>query len=91
MIPKQQLKMAMAVTGTNRHYAWARVQKRHWLEQAHTTGSTMLMDEIINEVLQEVSSAIREVTAKLPQGFPEEIALPNLCWNSENRQKTSIG
>ncbi|MDY0288582.1 MAG: type II toxin-antitoxin system HipA family toxin [Sphaerochaeta sp.] len=76
MIPKQKLKMAMAVAGTNRHYEWARIQKRHWLEQAHSTGSIPLMHEIIDEILQEVPSAISGVTAKLPQDFPEEIAAP---------------
>ncbi|HKM05681.1 MAG TPA: hypothetical protein VJ869_01725 [Sphaerochaeta sp.] len=83
MIPKQQLKMAMAV----RHYAWDRVQKRHWLEQARTTGSSLLMDECINEILQEVSRAIREVTAKLPQGFPEEIASPIFAGIQENAKR----
>jgi serine/threonine-protein kinase HipA len=87
MIPKQKLTMAMAVTGTNRHYEWAKVQKKHWLELAHTTGPSLLMDEIINEILQKVSSAIREVTAKLPQGFPEEIALPILQGVQESVKK----
>jgi len=31
----QDLKMAMAVKGKNRHYHWANIQTRHWLETAN--------------------------------------------------------
>ncbi len=78
MIPQQKLKMAMAVMGKNRHYAWAQIQKRHWIETAKATGAPLLLDDSISEILQMIPSAIEEVTAKLPQGFPEEIALPIL-------------
>ncbi len=87
MIPQQKLKLAMAVTGNNRHYGWARIQKRHWLEQAHSTGSTLLIHEIISEILQEVPSAIEKVTAILPHGFPEEIAAPILQGVQETAKK----
>ena len=76
MIPQQKLKMAMAVTGTSRHYEWDKICKRHWIEQAHIVGASNLMDDIIREIGQSLPTAIIDVTAKLPQGFPEEIALP---------------
>ena len=87
MIPQQKLKMAMAVTGKNHHYEWARIQKRHWIETAQVTGSSLLLDEIILEILQKVPSAIEEVTKKLPRGFPEEIAVPILQGIQETAKK----
>jgi serine/threonine-protein kinase HipA len=87
MIPKQKLKMAMAVMGKSRHYEWAKIHKRHWIETAHSTGASLLLDEIIGEILQQVPSAIEEVSAKLPRGFPEEIALPILQGIQETAKK----
>jgi serine/threonine-protein kinase HipA len=87
MIPKQKLKMAMAVMGKSRHYEWAKIHKSHWLETAKITGSTVLLDEIISEILQKVPSAIEEVTAKIPRDFPEELALPIVLGIQETAKK----
>ncbi|HKL59010.1 MAG TPA: type II toxin-antitoxin system HipA family toxin [Sphaerochaeta sp.] len=90
MIPKQKLKMAMATTGTNRHYEWARITKRHWIEQAKTVGSATLADDIISEIVQSLPTVIDQVTAKLPQGFPEEMAAPIMQGIQEATKKLQL-
>ena len=35
-----------------------------------------MMDEMISEILNQVPSVIEKVSSVLPQGFPEEVALP---------------
>ena len=38
LLPKQKLKMAMAVHGKNKHYKWDRITKKHWLMTAKMAG-----------------------------------------------------
>jgi serine/threonine-protein kinase HipA len=74
----ENLKMAMAVTGDNRHYEWAKIQKRHWLSTAQKCGAEPLMRDAISEILERLPSAIREVSSSLPPNFPDAIATPVL-------------
>jgi serine/threonine-protein kinase HipA len=75
-IPSQHVRLAMAVHGESRHYEWAKIHKRHWIEAAGNCGAKSLMDEVIFEVLNQMPSAIAQVASSLPTDFPEEVALP---------------
>ncbi|HHU37447.1 MAG TPA: type II toxin-antitoxin system HipA family toxin [Treponema sp.] len=74
-IPAEKLKMAMAVTGTNRHYTWSKIQGRHWKETASRYGSVNLIDEVLTEILKIMSQSIETVSNSLPPEFPEQLAL----------------
>jgi len=75
-ISPENLKMAMAVTGENRHYEWSKIQKRHWLTTAEKCGAALPAKDAIAEILERLPSAIREVSASLPDNFPDSIATP---------------
>lgn len=74
-IDRQQITMAMAVRGKNRHYRWDLICRRHWLDTArkcHFSPNTM--DLIINECCDQLEGVIEKVSRNLPSGFSEEIA-----------------
>jgi len=73
-IPPEKLRMAMAVTGTNRHYEWSKITGRHWMETARRTGSEALAVSVLDELLASAETVIDTVSARLPAGFPESLA-----------------
>lgn len=74
----QEAKMAMAVTGKNRHYRWDRIERRHWLETAHRCGFAAHVEEILDELVAATPGAVERVASSLPAGFPARIAEPIL-------------
>lgn len=71
----QKLKMAMCLKSKSTHYAWDRIQLRHWLTMAEKCQfSPMLMQTIIDEILDNMESVITRVSNHLPNGFPNAIA-----------------
>lgn len=73
----QALKMAMSLKGKNRHYLWNTIQLRHWLAMAETCQfSTVMMQEIISEVCDNMEEVIHQVTQLLPSRFPAHICEP---------------
>ncbi|MBB5022335.1 type II toxin-antitoxin system HipA family toxin [Desulfurispira natronophila] len=76
-LPKQKVKMAMAVRGRSRHYEWNRIQLRHWLNTArYCQFSEETMAGIMAESLTRIDGAISEVERQLPSDFPADIATP---------------
>jgi serine/threonine-protein kinase HipA len=73
-IPPEKLRMAMAVTGANRHYDWVKITGRHWMETARRTGSEELAASVLDEILDSVETVIDTVSAHIPAGFPESLA-----------------
>lgn len=70
----QELNMAMALKGKNRHYLWNTIQPRHWLETADKCQfSSSMMQEIITETCDNMENVISAVTSSLPQNFPLHI------------------
>lgn len=76
-IDRQQIRMAMAVLGKNRHYRWNTISRRHWLE---TAGACRFpreeMSLIIDECCDLVDTALNQIGAELPTSFPHTIAEP---------------
>lgn len=75
-ISPQKLQMAMAVQGSNRHYKWAKIHGRHWLETSRRSGAEKLCTSLIDEILGSMDTVIDTVSMRLPAGFPESIAQP---------------
>ncbi len=76
---ERKLKMAMAVRGKNRHYAWHEIRARHWSSTARAARfSPQRAQEILDECLARVEPAIDQVVAALPAGFPDGVAAPIL-------------
>lgn len=73
----QKIKMAMALTGKNKHYHWHSIQRRYFLETAKAAGySVEKAETILNTMLQQIDSVIEQVSSKLPHGFPRNISQP---------------
>ena len=72
----EKLRMAMAVTGKNRHYEWSRIEARHWISTATSCGAQSGMEDIFSELITGMPKAIGAVSALLPAGFPDSIANP---------------
>jgi len=70
----QELKMAMALKGKNRHYLWNTIQLRHWYTMAEKCQfSKFAMQEIIDDVCGNMENVINAVMQKLPHDFPSFI------------------
>lgn len=66
-------KLAMAVSGKNRHYLLKDIQRRHFNAMAPKCGYGESAEPLIEGILQRVPAAIAEVGAKLPAGFPQKV------------------
>ncbi|NTW16111.1 MAG: type II toxin-antitoxin system HipA family toxin [Syntrophaceae bacterium] len=74
-LEQQNLKMAMAIKGNNRHYQWTRIMYRHWLSTAQLCRFPAdEMAAICNDLLERMDDVIMEVARQLPQSFPEEVS-----------------
>lgn len=75
MTPKK-LKLAMAFSGKNRHYEWAKIEPRHLRETARRCGMESSIDTILNRLTTDIPRIITELPTTLPRGFPASIADP---------------
>ena len=67
-------KLAMAVVSTDRHYLLKDVQRRHFNAMASRYFIRESAEDLIQDVLKRVPSAIEAVSARFPNGFPEKVA-----------------
>lgn len=67
-------RLAMAVSGENRHYHLATVLRRHFNATAAKCGWGENAEDIIAELLAKVDGAIETVAKQRPAGFPEDVA-----------------
>lgn len=74
----QKVRMAMAVSGKNRHYHWHEIRRRHWRETAAKCGVGDSIDPLIEELVDETPTVIKKVRAALPDKFPPHVATPIL-------------
>lgn len=73
----KKIKMAMALKGTNSHYHWHDIQRRHFLSTAKAANySTQRAEQILDEMLEKVDTVIEQVSDKLPKRFPRKIYEP---------------
>ena len=66
-------RLAMAVTGTNRHYHLATIMRRHFNTTAARCGWGDTADDLIEEILAKVEPAIDRVSDLIPSGFPQDV------------------
>ncbi len=75
IINKREMKMAMALHGSNKHYKWYDMMARHWFDKAKRVNFLeSSMQAIIDSVVPKIEDLIEEVTLKLPDGFPSNIS-----------------
>lgn len=67
-------KLAMALSGKNRHYHLAGVLRRHFNATAARCGWGESAEDLIAELLARVDGAVDSVARQLPLGFPAEVA-----------------
>jgi len=78
MLPPRKLRMAMAVTGKNRHYEWWKIEPRHWVSTASSCGAQADIEDILQELAEALPGALDSVVHALPEGFPSSISDPIL-------------
>ncbi|MCP3175883.1 MAG: type II toxin-antitoxin system HipA family toxin [Desulfuromonadales bacterium] len=87
-LEQPNLRMAMAVNGRNRHYAWARILHRHWLGTAQACRlPAEEMETIVGDLLDRMDEVIQTVTEQLPPSFPADTAGPILDGMREARDR----
>ncbi len=69
----EKLKMAMAVEGKSRHYRWADMRARHWLETGKRCGVPD-MPALLAELVETTPAVLDRVAATLPRKFPAAVA-----------------
>jgi serine/threonine-protein kinase HipA len=72
----RRAKLAMAVSGKNRHYHLRDIQRRHFNAMALKCGWEETADPLIQKLIERTPQAIAQVQAMLPAGFPEHVAGP---------------
>lgn len=67
-------KLAMAVSGKNRHYAFRDIQRRHFNAMAPRCSYGNDAEPIIERLIAETPGVIERVSAELPEGFPAKVS-----------------
>jgi len=71
----KKIKMAMALSGKNRHYHWDKIRSRHFMGTAKQAGFNEKTAKVImDEMMGMVDEVIEKVESQLPADFPEEIS-----------------
>ena len=69
----QDLKLAMALLGKNRHYHMHNIQRRHFNSTAKKVGYGESAEALLQELVARVPEAVAQVQAELPQGFSQPL------------------
>lgn len=76
-IPAKRARMAMAVTGKNRHFHWAIIQPRHFESTAQKAGySQDKATELMADFKAGADAVLTKVSGSLPANFPAHISDP---------------
>ena len=71
----ERARMAMAVTGQNRHCEWTRILPRHWLSSARSCGiEPNIAQRMIDDLVGTTPAVIAQVACTLPPTFPARVA-----------------
>ncbi|MGL6047460.1 MAG: HipA domain-containing protein, partial [Vogesella sp.] len=89
-VAPQKAKLAMAVRGQSNHYLIDRIQPRHWLAQARSSGLTEAWAKtLLNELIDCTDKVLEDVAQTLPADFPAELALA--IFDGIRRQRGRLG
>lgn len=73
-----KVKLAMAVRGKNAHWKMNDIQRRHWVaagaRHGVVTADGQAVDALLDDLVARTPAVIAQVSAKLPEGFPESLA-----------------
>jgi len=84
----KKIKMAMALTGKNRHYHWDKIQPRHFVSTAKQVGfNEKAAKAIIDEVMEMVDEVISKLESQIPSNFPEAISVAILDGMRKQRDR----
>jgi serine/threonine-protein kinase HipA len=86
-LPPQQVRMAMAVHGKNRHYLLAEIQRRHFNSTAERSGIGRTAEPIISDILARTPRVVDAVEKEVPRGFPQNVLDPILSGLTESAKK----
>jgi serine/threonine-protein kinase HipA len=90
-LPKQKVKMAMALRGTKNYYLWSMIQPRHFMSTAKAINfSSKRAKQILVEMLEQVGQVVEQVSGKLPPEFPADISEPILQGMVSLAQQASL-
>ncbi|SOE93500.1 serine/threonine-protein kinase HipA [Burkholderia sp. D7] len=67
-------RLAMAVSGKNRHYAFRDIQRRHFNAMAPRCSYGRDAEPIIQRLIARTPGVIERVSGELPEGFPARVA-----------------
>ncbi|TAL53969.1 type II toxin-antitoxin system HipA family toxin [Pandoraea sp.] len=70
----QDLKLAMALLGKNRHYRMHEIQRRHFNSTARKVGYGENAEPLVQELIARTPGAVAQVQAELPAGFSQQVA-----------------
>jgi serine/threonine-protein kinase HipA len=86
----QKIKMAMAITGKNRHYRWNEIRPTHFIEMAAQCGLTENCAFIIKQIVTATPEIIRHIASTLPSTFPQHVSQPILHGLADAAKKLAI-
>jgi len=87
----RKIKMAMALTGKNRHYHWHNMQPRHFLSTAKQAGfNAKTARSIFSKMMDSLDEVIQGVEEQIPKNFPEGIVKPILNGMLKQRERYSV-
>lgn len=73
-----KVKLAMAVRSKNAHWRMHEIQRRHWLAMGERYGVVTPdgrnAQSVIDDLVARTPGVVRAVRARLPQGFPQDLA-----------------
>jgi serine/threonine-protein kinase HipA len=70
----QDLKLAMALLGKNRHYHIHNIQRRHFNSTARKVGYGESAEPLLRELIERTPAVVAQMRAKLPAGFSQVVA-----------------
>jgi serine/threonine-protein kinase HipA len=69
----RKVKLAMAIEGTQRHYVWDTIVRRHWNEMARRCGFARDAEALIADLVARTPSVVDAVSNRVPRGFPPKV------------------
>ena len=78
LVAPRKVKLAMAFSGKERHYEWAKIGVRHIRETAKACGFAGHIDGILGDISSRIPALTVRLGGILPEGFPDAVATPIL-------------
>ncbi|KKB61934.1 toxin HipA [Robbsia andropogonis] len=71
---EQEIKLAMALLGKNKHYHVHKIARRHFNSTAKKMGYGNSAEPLLQEIITRTPEVVEKVRADLPPGFSEQVA-----------------